>query len=951
MWYPYKSRIRTIAGAFGFTFRELGFAYRSLRDGERGDPARPAPKLDRVEDQEWAFESEYARLGLDEERLGARLRQLRIMFWLMMALAQLAFCSGLAWGLVFGGDEWVTAVLIASTMCYPFMVGLKYGWRHWQASCRRMMRFGEYLTASPVIPQDPRKSRPRGRRALSRAAATSLVLAIAVATLLSSSDALAQATQEAMNAIRQGYASDRATYWLRSIFGATLFPFSGGVQIPETVMGVYARYFNVGIAAVGSLMLSYNVAAGVAQTAHDGEILGRRWSSLWAPLRLTLGAGSMLPVVGGYCFAQVIVATAACWGVGLANYVWTKTINLSFEQGLPLAATQPPKSMEQIRAIMEIQVCKHYLNNRASVLKEQVPAVVPSDRQFVPERTVSQSIVSTITLGNYGNPEPLKIRSVEDVKGQKGTFSWSYDGAGAAEGKPVSKWGSEVCGRIDLPTVQGGNVMMQPILTAQATRVDQLLADLDAYASWIAMTPYSGGRMKLELPEASSIVPLIESHEAALANASQSVMREVRGSSTKATELKNAMARDGWTGAGTWYMQISRLNGEYLTAMNIAPRIKGPNWDMLVSERYIGQDAAEVKSMLDRWWTSVVPSLRKGLRNGTSYSDVITYSSEVSRTDGPSGSVMLKTTQNEVTTGFENGIGGTIMGAFDWMTSTEGRQMWTDPLGSLVTMGDLFLKVGWSAGTMSVGANVVSFGSSFIPGGFGEGISKATGAVGSLLTLVFFVFAAAGTFLAFILPMMPYVAWVMALLLWVTLVAKAVIFAPIWAVAHLRMEGDGLAGHAAEAGYEIIFNIFMMPVLMLGGLLAGSAIFAGGAYFVMSTALPMMRDAIASSGIGALFAAIAYTIMLVVIMVTIAEKCFGMITEFPAQLGRWFGGKGEEMTVADQGSRESRMAFLGSFSKVEGGVDRAAQMRGPRGFGSNGGRGSGNSVRPTRGGP
>ena len=61
---------------------------------------------------------------------------------------------------------------------------------------------------------------------------------------------------------------------------------------------------------------------GVANSANDGEVFGKNWSSVWTPLRAVAGMGMLLPTAAGFSFAQLFVLMVALWGVGLANGVY-----------------------------------------------------------------------------------------------------------------------------------------------------------------------------------------------------------------------------------------------------------------------------------------------------------------------------------------------------------------------------------------------------------------------------------------------------------------------------------------------------------------------------------------------------------------------------------------------------------------------------------------------------
>ena len=49
---------------------------------------------------------------------------------------------------------------------------------------------------------------------------------------------------------------------------------------------------------------------------------------------------------------------------------------------------------------------------------------------------------------------------------------------------------------------------------------------------------------------------------------------------------------------------------------------------------------------------------------------------------------------------------------------------------------------------------------------------------------------------------------------------------PLWAIAHLRIDGEGLPGPAAMNGYFLVFEIFVRPILIIFGMIAAVSIFA-----------------------------------------------------------------------------------------------------------------------------
>jgi conjugal transfer/type IV secretion protein DotA/TraY len=110
-------------------------------------------------------------------------------------------------------------------------------------------------------------------------------------------------------------------------------------------------------------------------------------------------------------------------------------------------------------------------------------------------------------------------------------------------------------------------------------------------------------------------------------------------------------------------------------------------------------------------------------------------------------------------------------------------------------------------------------------GGLQDATSTASGGVSTLLSFLALVFWVMGFTLAFLLPLMPFMRFLFAVLTWIAALIEAVIAIPLVALAHLNPESEGLSGQQAKAAYFFIFNLFLRPVLMIFGLVAALIIF------------------------------------------------------------------------------------------------------------------------------
>ena len=86
---------------------------------------------------------------------------------------------------------------------------------------------------------------------------------------------------------------DKSMALLASIFGGLGIFGSGGSD--PIAAGI--RMFNGGVLIIGGVLVAYTIMIGTIGTAHDGEMLGKKFSSVWVPLRTALGTALVLPVI------------------------------------------------------------------------------------------------------------------------------------------------------------------------------------------------------------------------------------------------------------------------------------------------------------------------------------------------------------------------------------------------------------------------------------------------------------------------------------------------------------------------------------------------------------------------------------------------------------------------------------------------------------------------------
>jgi defect-in-organelle-trafficking protein DotA len=118
--------------------------------------------------------------------------------------------------------------------------------------------------------------------------------------------------------------SDYSVVFLGNIFGIVDGVLHGnGSQIMGTMFGV----FNAAVLALGGIVITYTLMVSTVNTAHEGQMLGQKWSSMWVPVRATLGLALLIPKASGYCMMQIFVMWVVVQGVGAADKVWASALS------------------------------------------------------------------------------------------------------------------------------------------------------------------------------------------------------------------------------------------------------------------------------------------------------------------------------------------------------------------------------------------------------------------------------------------------------------------------------------------------------------------------------------------------------------------------------------------------------------------------------------------------
>lgn len=718
------------------------------------------------------------------------------------------------------------------------------------------------------------------------AAAASIVALVFICSL--STSAMANGDTASMGLYTKAADGDPSLTMLAKIVGGVAGVFPGeDTALTETFM-----VFNTAVLAVSLLFLLWNFGAGVVQTAHEGEFLGKRFSSIWMPIRNVVGVGGLVPVFGGWSACQIVMLWATTIGIGLANLVWQTGYTAVLENiSSPIITPQAAINDSAIKSIIKAQVCmigfNEELNNGSSPGwgAGQDTKLFKNDPRFKQHEQVLTGVV------NYGNGK----KTATGVK-----MSWGGQGKGDY---PV-----DICGGVVIPPERINEAAKKarfsssyisvtdaakPVVDRQ-TIINAAAIALQNMAK--SLLPISTGIVHGKFPEPQVFVDIKMQY---LEDLGKAIGEEVLKANSEFAEYM----RDGgksWLNAGTIFQKIAAVNTEIQRASTVQISPIGTDKIDTSPSRGINvySGAKQAMRSYDSWMAKYSATVgAQGSAGGG-----LEGSGEFSLKD-PDLGLLYGPFHSQVVSLVLSGI-----------TNSE-----TNLFSGLINTGNLILiHAPIAYGTVQVvigGAQMVLGGSAV---GFGLGNPTApAGSFSAIALYMFIALALAGLTLAVYLPFLPMIIWYGGILAWMICVLEAVIAAPLWMFTHMEADGEGMGNKSAH-GYLFLLNVLFRPALMIMALIAAWLMLeVFGVFLRESLSILFGSSAGNFTGLASLFTFFGVLFVFVSLAIMTVNKCFGLVDILPNQVFAWVGGHYNGVG-GGEADRESKQAFVGAVSNQRG---------------------------------
>lgn len=615
--------------------------------------------------------------------------------------------------------------------------------------------------------------------------------------------------------------------------------------------GAVMQIFNGAVLIVGGILATYTLLAGTLGTAHDGEMLGKKFSSVWIPIRYSLGTALVLPVINGqYATINWIVGWLLVQGAGLADSVWTTYMSSGNIKKQMSVGLTPPNASALGYKIFGSLVC---MRGYEELLKDG---------------------------GSNGLVDPILLDKNATTFAVSKTQSWNLSNT-------IYQFGSTANGNGFSPTSCGTmtvkNAETPTVAKTDSASVLGLLGDPNLYlqsaykvaeqnnvAAGVLVNTIDGVAKKWVASPTTDPSKEIDAAVATYQNTIKTNSAEIVSQYMNLDELAASAKRDGWAFAGAYYMKVSYL-------IDLASRTTASI-----------PEATGMKSDNSKFTSAFYNKYGEGLKNlKMSDKEIGDFSlNKQSDVGGEEWSWM-----SWISSGFDT---TRIVKHFIQGVGTFVLDDGTDPILEMKRLGN------WLLGTAATLEAVKMSGTVSLA----AVMEKVTGTaptmalvqqISDLFNLVFPIMVGVGFTLSFVLPMMPFIMWMGVFLGWLIMAVEAVIISSMWAVYHLHPNGDDLTGKGAN-GYSLVLSLMLRPTFAVFGMIASiNILYVLGTLInkVFSSAFLMSQTD--SNIIMMLIGIIAFPLIYCGMMWMVVRKCMSITSSIADELLKWFGGQGSSL--------------------------------------------------------
>ena len=733
-----------------------------------------------------------------------------------------------------------------------------------------------------------------------------------------------------------------------------------GDQSPDWFNKLFEK-FNWLIFTAGIVIVSYVGILSIINTAQEGEIMGKAYSSVWIPLRSAIGLLVLHPSSGsGYSLIQHTIMWIVIQGVGAADTLWNVVVD-NFDN--PIG---PPLFLGEMLVQHQAKILSRSLLNAAICI--EATGVYPQGNQrleashhdFAPSvQNQSYGMSTSIIFGLKDDPQ------YSNLCGEY-TITTTFTEASVKKVTGITNITPEILKDLTEEShaqkVLAVDLMFGKFLDLAKTITSETIGPRDTTLPSVMTKGVSNGKGRLKIGgtsgddsgviEASekAFIDTITAKHYAKCQSFYDLELPVYCSTSSSDQIKaNARGR-GWLSAAQFYKTLTRAVAKEIWPANLvptemtkptqswhfgkytAPGNQTPYFDYHDMDKIQAanpdQDVHDVikKSFTDN--ANLLEYYGGPGGNFESFINVIYLLNDgyAYATKARTGYKLMPV--NDDTGQAVNDSANPLRDALIDLRTRMAEALITDSKDAIVSVthfGTHLMESGETVFWITLATVLVLAGVSgvIIPlivpfAGIGPiyHFAPIVQALIPMLTALLFSIATflwvMGSMLAVYVPLIPYTIFAMAGMGWFILVIEAIVCAPVFALALVLPAQDELG--KLTNGIQILAGIFLRPMFMILGFLCSILLIRAMIGFIKESIFVVMDSSL--EGGGGSFAPLAQLLVFEGLVITVITQGFQLIHILPDNVMRWVGG------TTESGAKGADAA-LGA---AKGGVEKGAGM-------------------------
>ena len=712
-------------------------------------------------------------------------------------------------------------------------------------------------------------------------------------------------------------ANDISVQMISSLLGTGWWKFVSGAAPsgPGSILGDLFSVIDIALLMYVSAIMMYTAFVGGLATAHEGVPLGKRYHSVWAPIRgpATWFMLFPLPWAKGLAMIQVILLVAVYWGIGVADDVWSAFVQEVPKYGGMIIPYQGNQAKEQAfveKALIDTTAQQYIVRNGNQHLNPQWLWVGDS---------YSGSWVYGMSAGGTAG-----------IRYGLGTITFKCSSDMSVTDAPSGSWLGNIWGDT-VQTVKNtyGAVTGTTVTTAQNTQacqderanVGMVMGDLVPYADkLVQMNAQANGA-----PPSSAVLGSLVSMYQNLQGEAYITASQYGGTQYKKQlqTFATSSASLGWASSAYYWWTLENINAKAQAQIKSLHAVVA-----LPSESAMARNVGQFYTPYIHAVKGLIELYQAEQNQSTQQAQAVNVAAVGAGTSS-SGDSWAGTRLMEMPMLFTSGDPLSNVAAFGAKVQHWGEGLMAVGVGTkIVIYGTKIAGAIAGSTTDEVDGPAGTVGGGILGGMVGKalvgGLKAAALPLGKLAFVVGAFMVGEGAVLHYVFPAIPGIIMMIAIVGWLFLVVELMVASVLWAAAHVYAEGEGFAPPQAQYGYSAAIGIIARPLLLTVGFIFAFFIMDIGGWF-LGEALQAFLGGMGGTQVGI----IGFCSMLAVIIgaeFLFIKTVLKLITHLADRAPQWIGGHSgqglgtEEVAGGATRAVEGGGAVVGRYAVKVGGI-------------------------------